>query len=466
MNVSAGPASRVTMGPATTAASLARVAVASRPGAVALIWTFGGLTCRTRNTPPCQREEQIMRRPAFERLNSDGRRIVASIFNARMTRRRLLANVSLGASAIAMYGALGPARVRAVSPVQTYPQRTDPIADSIEGAIQFWLDAMQDAVPDDSSDVVLSADEIAELKAMAPRVGHSWYGFFVPAIVGWNRFWEESVDQWAMEKIVFDVQGKSERDIAAVDLMIQQNVSVIGTLAVDWVVFSEAMRKMHAANVASTSVVAPSSAYFPTTSTIMPDQTENARDLVMPMARKLRDEGIIETDVVLLSISSPTFFDIARTKGFKEGLALPEVREVCKMTLVVEKSVAPGVEDAQAATTAALQQYPNAHVIAALGHWYAGASAAIRDTGRQDAWVIAFDLDEGTAIDLLTGGWPVHVTYSLPIAQSGRADANVMGKILLGNPVPLIVKTVGTVTIADNVEAAWANDWGGEDMPF
>lgn len=383
----------------------------------------------------------------------------------RIGRRQFLAG-STAVAAAGLLGSLAAPRLARAATVQAYPLGTDPIADDIQGAVNFWLDAMKDAAPDKSSDVVLTGDEIAELRSMSPKVGHSWYGFFVPAIVGWNRFWEAEVDKWAGEKTVYDVQGKPDRDIAGVQLMIQQGVPVIGTLAVDWVVFSQAMRQMHEGGVASTSVVAPSSAYFPTTSTIMPDQAENARDLVLPMAKKLRDEGITETDVVLLTAKSPAFFDIARTIGFKQGLELPEVQDICKMTLVEEKPVAPGVEDAQAATTAALQQYPNAHVVAALGHWYAGASAAIRDAGREDTWVIAFDLDEGTAADLLTGGWPVHVTYSLPISQSGIADANVMGKILLGQRVPLIVKTVGTVTTPDNVEAAWQNDWGGEALPF
>lgn len=381
---------------------------------------------------------------------------------ARFSRRGFLA----GSTAAGLILPLATPHIARAAGIQAYPFGTDPVAGDIQGAVDFWLNAMKDAAPDTSSDVVLTDDEIAELKSMAPKVGHSWYGFFVPAIAGWNRFWEAEVEKWAAEKIVFDVQGKSDRDIAGVQLMIQQNVPVIGTLAVDWVVFSQAMRQMHEANVASTSVVAPSSAYYPTTSTIMPDQTANARDLVLPMAQKLHDEGITESDVVLLTAKSPAFFDIARTIGFKQGLELPEVQALCKMTLIEEKAVAPGVEDAQASTTAALQQYPNAHVIAALGHWYAGASAAIRDAGREDAWVVAFDLDEGTATDLLTGGWPVHVTYSLPISQSGIADANVMGKILLGQKVPLIVKTEGTVTTAENVEAAWSNDWGGDALPF
>lgn len=380
-----------------------------------------------------------------------------------VSRRRFLAASTASAALTGIVGM--PGRARAAS-VQAYPFGTDPVADNIEGAIDFWLNAMKDAAPDTSADVVLTEDELAELKSMGPKVGHSWYGFFVPAIVGWNRFWEANVEEWAGDKTVYDVQGKADRDIAGVQLMIQQGVQVIGTLAVDWVVFSQAMRRLHEAGIPSTSVVAPSSAYFPTTSTIMPDQTENARELVMPMAKKLRAEGITETDVVLLTAKNPAFFDIARTVGFKQGLELPEVQDICKMNLVEQKAVAPGVEDAQSATTAALQQFPNAHVVAALGHWYAGASAAIRDAGREDTWVIAFDLDEGTAADLLTGGWPVHVTYSLPIEQSGRADANVMGKILLGQRVPLIVKTQGTVTTPDNVEDAWANDWGGEPLPF
>ena len=394
--------------------------------------------------------------------------IVTSLRLARMQRRRFLQCTALYSAALAMPGGLlglGKA-YGAVNPDYAYPLGKEPIADTIEGAIQFWLDAMKDAAPDTSSDVALSADEIAELKAMAPNVGHTWYGFFVPAIAGWNRFWEQGVDQWAADKIVFDVQGKPERDIAGIQLMVQQQLPVVGTLAVDWVVFGSAMQMLHEAGIASTSVVAPSSAYFPTTCTIMPDQAQNARDLVMPMAQKLAAAGITETDVVLLSVKTPAFFDIARTIGFKAGLAEPEVQAVCKRTLGEEKAVAAGVEESQAATTAALQQYPNAHVIVALGHWYAGASAAIRDAGRQDAWVIAFDLDEGTALDLMTGGWPVAVTYSLPIAQSGFADANVMGKILLGKKVPLIVKTEGIVATAENVAEAWAHDWNGEALPF
>lgn len=382
-----------------------------------------------------------------------------------MSRRRFMRDALLASSALALSSGFGRA-LADVAPDVAYPLGRKPVADNIEGAIKFWLDAMKDAAPDDSPDVVLTPDEISQLKSMAPKVGHTWYGFFVPAIAGWNRFWEEAVGGWAGDKVVFDVQGKPERDIAGIQLMLQQNVPVVGTLAVDWVVFSEAMKLMQEANVASTSIVAPSSAFLPTTSTIMPDQTENARDLVMPMAQKLRAAGITETDVVLLPVKTPAFFDIARTIGVKQGLADPEVQAVCKMNLMEERPVAAGVEEAQAATAAVLQQYPNVHVIAALGHWYAGASAAIRDAGREDVWVMAFDLDEGTAVDLMTGGWPVAVTYSLPIAQSSKADANVMGKILLGKKVPLIVKTVGTVATAENVAEAWAHDWNGEKLPF
>jgi len=397
----------------------------------------------------------------------ENRGIIEAMRRSGLSRRWFLqralgaATAMVGGSLVLQSYALG-----ATPTVNPYPFGTKPVADNIEGAIKFWLDAMKDAAADDSPDVVLTDAEISELRSMNLKVGHTWYGLFVPAIVGWNRFWGINVDKWAAAKTVFDVQGKPERDIAGIQLMIDQKIPVVGTLAVDWVVFSEAMRKLHAANVATTSVVAPSSAFFPTTSTIMPDQADNARSLVLPMAKKLKSEGIKEADVVLLPAKNPTFFDVARTIGFKQGLEAPEVQEICKMKLVAEKPVAAGVEDAQAATAAALQQFPNAHVIVALAHWYAGASAAIRDAGRNDVWVIAFDLDEGTARDLTTGGWPVYVTYSLPIAQTGRADANVMGKILLGKRVPLIVKTVGTVTTPDNVAAAWAHDWNGEKIPF
>jgi len=393
--------------------------------------------------------------------------VFGSLADINVSRRGFMRSAIYGAAAVGGSLLVPPlVRAQASDSIQAYPFGTDPIADDIDGAIQYWLEATKDAAPADAAEVVLTDAEKRELQKRNITVGHTWYGLFVPAIVGWNRFWKSDVEQWAANTRVFDAQGKPERDIAGVQTMIDQGVPVVGTLAVDWVVFSEAMRKLHKANVASTSVVAPSSAYYPTTSTIMPDQVENARSLVLPMAKRLRAQGITESDVVLLPAKNPSFFDIARSIGFKQGLKSKEVQEVCKLTLVEEKPVGPGVEDAQAATSAALQQYPNLHVVGALAHWYAGASAAIRDAGRQDTWVVAFDLDQGTATDLLLGGWPVAVAYSLPIAQTGRADANVMGKILLGKRVPLVVKTVGTVATPDNVRQAWSENWGGEKIPF
>src|SRR5947209_15612113 len=101
-----------------------------------------------------------------------------------------------------------------------------------------------------------------------------------------------------------------------------------------------------------------------------------------------------------------------------------------------------------------------------LAHQYVGAAAAVRSAGRRDVWVAASDLDEGTATSLLHGGWPVLITYSLPIAGSAYADANVMGKILLGKRIPMIVLNKGTVTTSDNVKDAYVHDWDGEALPW
>lgn len=397
--------------------------------------------------------------------NPEHQKIVDSLGAIAESRRRFMRAVMAGA-AMSAGGLMLPRLAQGVAPEIAYPLGKKPIAGDIQGAIKFWLNELSHAAPDTGSDVKLTAAEKSELKAMKLTVGHTWYGLFVPAVAGWNRFWGAEVDQWAAKKVVYDVQGKPERDVAGVQLMLEQKVLIVGTLAVDWVVMSEAMRKLHAANVPSTSVITPSSAYFPTTSTIMSDQVENARSLVLPMAKRLRAEGVKECEVVLLTAKSPAFYDVTRNKGFYEGIKSDEVQQLCKMKVVAERPVATGTQDAQAATSAILQQFPKVKVIAALGHWFAGASAAIRDAGRKDVFVIAFDLDQATAADLLTGGWPVNVTYSLPIAQSSHADAAIMGKILLGKKVPLLVKTIGTTTTSENVAEAWAHDWNGEKPTF
>lgn len=122
--------------------------------------------------------------------------------------------------------------------------------------------------------------------------------------------------------------------------------------------------------------------------------------------------------------------------------------------------------EVEAAVSQVLSSNPDVHVIAVLSHAYVGAAAAIKSAGRRDAWVVAFDLDQGTATQLLNGGWPVAVTYSLPIQQLGAANAHVMGKILLGKDVPLIVKAMGTVATSKNVAEAYAHDWGGRPLPW
>ena len=395
-------------------------------------------------------------------------KIVHDMTRAMLSRRDFLG----GAASAAALGALGgvatglPRVGHAANPVVPYPLGTDPIADNIQDAIDFWVDQLNNAIPADSPEAVLTDEEIAELKNMNITAGHTWYGLFVPAVAGWNRFWLGEVGRWAADTVVYDVQGKPERDIAGMQLMIDQGIPIVGALSVDWIVMGEAMRKLHEANVPSVSTLGPASAYFPTTSVSSGNELEGAKGLVLPMAKKLASEGITETGLVMLPAKSPAFYDVVRTIGFLQGLELPEVREHCKIEVVREMPVAPGTEEALAATTAALQQFPDVHVICAMGHWFAGASAAIRDAGRENVWVIAFDLDGGTAADLLTGGWPVHVTYSIPIAQSAIADANLMGKIMLGNRVPLMVNSYGTVTTSDNVAEAWAHDWNGEELPF
>ena len=392
-----------------------------------------------------------------------------SVGSNRYSRRHVLGQTLLYGTALsaASTGLFTPAIANAeAAKVNAYPFGTAPVATNIQGAINFWLNATKNAVDSDSSDAVLSDAEISQLQSMGPTVGHTWYGFFVPTVAGWNHFWKQSVTHWAKNTLIYNVDGQPQRDISGVKLMINQNIPVVGTLAVDWVEFSAGMRMMHASDTASTSVVAPSSAYYPTTSTIMPDQVEDYRALVLPMAKKLRAEGIKEADVLLLTVKYPAYFDIARQIGIRQGLASPEVNEICKMRIIGTKPVGLTTSEGEAVTSAAMLQYPNLHVVIGLGPIYIGAAAAIRNAGRKDVWIIASDLDAGTGADLVNGGWPVYVTYSLPIVETGRADANIMGKILLGKKVPLIVRTKGTVTTPDNVDAAWKRDWGDQKRPF
>lgn len=343
---------------------------------------------------------------------------------------------------------------------------TDPIADTPEAATEWWLARTADSsVPDDHPEVVLTADEIAQLQALRPKVGHAWYTLTVPAIQGWQRFWQDAVEVWADPNILnYDVEAKSERQLLGAQFQIDQGIITAGNMSFDWMLFNEAMKKFHEANVATTSIITPAAAYYPITSTQMQDAATDFADMVKPMAEKLRAEGFTEVDAVWLIEKSPSWWSVSRAIGLQKGLDDPANQAICKINIV---ETVPVVENdsAQAATEAALQKYPNLHLVIMLAHQYLGADAAVRAADKRDCWVMACDLDEGSATALLSGGWPTYMTYSLPIAQLSRAEANVMGKLHLGQRVPLIVLSKGTVTTPDNVAEAYAHDWGGEELP-
>jgi ABC-type multidrug transport system ATPase subunit len=361
-----------------------------------------------------------------------------------------------------------PAESRFAPQWDPYPFEwgTYPIADDPEEAIKWWLARIEDSsVPDDDPSVVLTDAEINELKAMKPKVGHAWYDLAVPAIGGWNRFWKKGVSAWANEVLVYDNKSNPDRLLSGAQFLIEQGLQVAGTLSFDWIRSSESMQLFHAAKIATTGVATSPSAYYPPTCTCMTDNVSEYRKLVQPTAQLLRAKGYSKVDAVWLIEAHPSWFSISRQIGFEQGLKDPKVQEICKINIVETK---PILEDAdtEAAAAAALQQHPNIHLFIMLAHQYKGAAAAVRNAGRRDVWVVASDLDEGTALPLLHGGWPVLITYSLPISGTGYADANVMGKILLGKRVPLIVLSKGTVATSANVREAFTHDWGGESLPW
>ena len=341
-----------------------------------------------------------------------------------------------------------------------------PIAATTDEATNWWLSRLNDhAVPDTDPAVVLTQSEIAKLRALRPGVGHSWYSLSVPAIAGWNDFWKAGVSPWAGNVHVYDDQAKPERQLLGTQFLIDQGVTVAGALSFDWVLFGESMKRLHAAKVASVSAVSSASAYYPATCSCMENDVVEYKKLVRPIAEFFRSKGLTEVDAVWLVEAHPSWFSISRQLGFKHGLEDPEVQKICRIKVVDTKPVLEN-DDTQAAAEAALQQHPNLKLFIMLAHQYVGAAAAVRSAGRRDVYVAASDLDEGTAESLLHGGWPVMITYSLPIAQIGHADANVMGKIALGERVPLIVLSKGTVTTKDNVKDAYTKDWGGKSFPW
>jgi ABC-type sugar transport system substrate-binding protein len=405
-------------------------------------------------------------------------RMVDALQSGRLNRREFfrrgallgvsLATVTQVLSANKMFGGEAQAAYTLPADWNPYPHKwgMDPIASTPEEAVEWWLARMKDSsAPDSDPSALLTDAEIAELKGMGPAVGHSWYDLAIPAVAGWNQFWKEGVSKWASDIQVYDNQAKPERMLLGTEFQINQGIKVAGSLAFDWILFGESMKRFHEANVATTSVATSPSAYYPPTCVCMGNDVADFQKMVMPIAKFFRDKGNKEIDAVWLVEAHPSWFSISRQKGFQAGLDDPAVQEVCKINIVDTKPVLEN-DDTQAAAEAALQQHPTIQLFIMLAHQYVGAAAAVRSAQRKDVYVAASDLDEGTATSLLHGNWPILITYSLPISGSGYADANVMGKILLGKRVPLIVTSQGTVTTSENVKEAYAKDWGGAEIPW
>ncbi len=404
-------------------------------------------------------------------------RLVAALQTGRIDRREFFRKGALlGASLTTVVQVLNFVAPKAeAAPATQFPPNwdpypfkwgMDPIASTPDEAIKWWLARFKDSgVPDDDPSTRLNDDEIKQLKEIKPPVGHAWYDLTIPAVAGWNDFWKKGVSQWAGDVTVYDNQSKPDRMLLGTEFLINKGLIVAGSLAFDWILFGELMKRFHDAKVATTAVAAAPSAYYPVTCVCSGDDVAEMSKLAMPVAQFFRNKGFKEIDAVWLVEAHPSWFSTARQTGMKNGLDDPKVADVCKINIIDTKPVLEN-EDAQAAAEAALQQHPNIKLFIMLGHQYTGAAAALRSANRRDVWVAACDLDEGTATSLLHGGWPVMITYSLPISEAGTADANIMGKILLGKRVPMICVSKGTVTTAENVKEAYAKDWGGRELPW
>ena len=390
--------------------------------------------------------------------------------SSAMDRRDFTAKSMLfGASLPAAWNALSPAGARAAEATwNPYPWKwgKKAIASDPDAALKWWLEQLTStAVSDSDPSVVLTDAEIAQLKAMKPHVGFSWYDQTVYAVEGWKKFWTQKVSEWASPDIVnFDQQGQPQREKEATQLMISQNLKVAGQMSFDWMLFNAFMTLYHQHDIATVGIVSPPAAFYPATVSCVSDDVANFEALAKPICELLRSKGYTSVDAVWMVEASPSFWTGARHLGFEQGIKKYE--SICKINVVQDNVPVATPAAAQAAANQALQRYPNLHLFIMLAHQYLGAQAAVRAHDRRDVWVVASDLDEGTATALQSGGWPTYATVSLPIAPLSFASANVMGKLLLGKQVPLLVKSTGVVATPDNVSEAYSKMWNGEKLPW
>ena len=307
--------------------------------------------------------------------------------------------------------------------------------------------------PAPASDVVLSAAELDQIKAMNATAaivmhygGNDWSQAQVAGLQ--QQFGEMGIKVIA----VTDANFKPEQQVSDIETVLAQNPSIIVSIPTDPVATKEAYKKAAAQGVKLVfmdNVPQDMTAGTDYVSVVSADNYGNGVAAAHLMAQALGCKGTVGA----IYHEADFFVTKQRWEAFQATLAAnyPDIQLIAQQGITGPDFTG----DAEKAASAMLVKYPELNGIWAVWDVPAeGVVAAARSAARDDLIITTIDLGLNAAIDIAKGDYIYGLGAQRPFDQ-GINEAKLAGYGLLGKTAPAYVALPALPVTKANVLDAW-----------
>ena len=315
--------------------------------------------------------------------------------------------------------------------------------------------------PSPASDVVLSEDELVQIRAMGATAaivmhygGNDWSRAQINGLQ--TQFAEMGIEVIA----VTDAGFKPEKQVGDLETIMAQAPDIIVSIPTDPTATASAYRAAAEAGVKLVFMDNVPTGFVPGkdyVSVVSSDNYGNGVAAAHLMAKALGDQG---GDIGLVFHAADFFVTRQRYDAFKATMA----SDYPAITIVAEQGIGgpdfPG--DAERAAGAMLTSNPGIRGIWAVWDVPAeGVMAAARANGRDDLIITTVDLGENVAISMAQGGFVKGLGAQRPY-DAGVVEAKLAGYALLGKVAPIFVALPALPVSRDNLLEAWKQVYATE----
>lgn len=314
--------------------------------------------------------------------------------------------------------------------------------------------------PSPASDIALSDDELAQIKAMGATAaivlhygGNDWSRAQVNGLQ--TQFAAMGIEVIA----VTDAGFKPEKQVADIETIMAQKPSIIVSIPTDPTATAPAYQAAAAAGIKIVfmdNVAAGMTAGKDYVAVVSADNYGNGVAAAHLMAKALNGAG----NIGLVFHAADFFVTKQRYEAFKATIAsdYPDIK-------IVDEQGIGGPDfsgDAEKAAGAMLTSHPEIQGVWAVWDVPAeGVISAARNAGRDDLVITTVDLGENVAISMAQNGFVKGLGAQRPY-DAGVVEAKLAGYALLGKEAPAFVALPALPVAHDNLMDAWTQVYSTE----